>query len=314
MMATRGLSSVLCFVLAFALALAVPRPIVGPMRESLAAFSEGNYNVAFTGSSWTQMNVDPIAFDQACAERGVAIESFNLGLNGAGQGEITFLIDRLCEQERRPDFLLIDVSPWTPERNAYLEARTLRERNWHTLTNTVRALRLSLKAPENHRARYIKQHLRAWADRTFRLGAALEQTEFSVPERGFRAENDKLISEERYQALLKAALASETGPDRPWEVFHESAMKKHLETLKQAGVTPVLVVPPILEKRHAGESAIAFAKRHSIALLDFSDIERHPGLFDYANRIDGQHMNVAGAVLYSRALARGFVSQLGLAN
>jgi len=69
----------------------------------------------------------------------------------------------------------------------------------------------------------------------------------------------------------------------------------------------VLILPPDPMAKHffpTDESQRA-------AVLDFSDPNAYPELFDRADRRDPSHLDVRGAELYSRLLARQLAARLG---
>ena len=73
---------------------------------------------------------------------------------------------------------------------------------------------------------------------------------------------------------------------------------------KTFGARLVLVAPPTVGP------AFAPLPGTGHLFLDFSDPERYPELFAVGHRFDRGHLNHAGALLYSRLLARELVRAL----
>ena len=81
------------------------------------------------------------------------------------------------------------------------------------------------------------------------------------------------------------------------------ALEAKLSRIKQAGATPILVIAPNLAQKRYFPPEFA-GKPASPAILDFSDPREHPELFVIDQRLDGQHLNYDGAVIFTEEVAR----------
>ena len=85
------------------------------------------------------------------------------------------------------------------------------------------------------------------------------------------------------------------------------ALRRLLEKIARTGATPVLVIPP---RTGATRFEPPPDIRQSCIHLDFSDPGKYPELFAIENRLDGEHLNAAGALVFSRLVAEHFAAAL----
>jgi lysophospholipase L1-like esterase len=64
-----------------------------------------------------------------------------------------------------------------------------------------------------------------------------------------------------------------------------------------------MVIPPTVALRRYYPAQLA---GQSLTILDFSDPRKYPELFTEDHRLDGMHLNYAGAELFTEAIARKF--------
>ncbi len=112
-------------------------------------------DVLFVGSSLVDVGVDPVQFDRLCAERGVELTSYNLGINGPPMAGIQPVLDRYFLPRVSPRLVYICVSPNAFNRNAVSSLDLVTERY-------TRAARVSIA--EEVMGRFL-QHSRLYADR-----------------------------------------------------------------------------------------------------------------------------------------------------
>jgi hypothetical protein len=86
------------------------------------------------------------------------------------------------------------------------------------------------------------------------------------------------------------------------------ALDRLAATVVRSGATPIFVVPPTTE---AGHFFPTTARERNLAVLDFSDVRKYPELYVPEHRIDLDHLNTAGAKIFSEALAQCFVALVG---
>ncbi|HYR58774.1 MAG TPA: hypothetical protein VEO95_09105 [Chthoniobacteraceae bacterium] len=89
------------------------------------------------------------------------------------------------------------------------------------------------------------------------------------------------------------------------EPVSQGALEAMIAKVERLGATPVLIVPPMTGKR-------TFYPRPERArktiVLDFDDPVRFPELYENRNRLDRDHLNTAGAEVFTRLLAEHWVA------
>ncbi len=116
---------------------------------------------------------------------------------------------------------------------------------------------------------------------------------------GFHEINRPTPSESEL-AVYRRALASSCS-DHP--ATAEAGSPASRETLRRLvrkvqalGATPILIIPPTTAGRNFRPPPEA---AQSLTIFDFSNVHQFPALFDERNRLDTDHLNTAGAEIFT---------------
>jgi hypothetical protein len=278
----------------------LPPRDIGVMGAKLRDFyATGPYDVAFLGSSHVAFHLSPEVFDEASGLR-----SYNLGLPGSWQAEISYLADRLIRQPNGVRYAVISLMPWPPDVNFgdLLDPQSVQ---WHDLRRTLVSVRVAM---ENERRDAAENHLRAFAMKRSKVGAGLPGAnppfEFA-PTRGQQEPRFPRFHRERYEKELARYFEGSLRRRVPYPVQAED-LRRSLRRLKAAGIEPVLMVHPIVGFLEERELARGLAELYTV--VDFGDPLKFPELFDPEVRIDHQHLNQEGARMISRMTGERFAS------
>ncbi len=309
-------------------------PIVRPKLERLASHGD-EFDVIFLGSSRVAHQIVPAVFDRAVAESGRKVRSFNAGVPAMVPPEDGYVLDEILQRpHRRLRWVFLELQPLAAQSDSTL-AGTGRMDYWHDWPRMWLMSKLAVadcahawSVPAERRREKLGQalerwweHLRLFAENStnYGRGAALAGRATSrkkvkrsklegggeagdgwaIPSGGMNMAGQLLADYERAQALLR-----QTGRRRFADPVGEEALWRKLDTLRARGITPILMIPPTL----ATEQFFPERLRESgVVVLDFSDPALHPEFYATPNRKDGVHLNLQGAELFSRALAKGFL-------
>lgn len=309
MRGVRLMANLSIFLVVAGIVLALPRRDHERLGDKIAAFRSADHDLAFVGCSWTEMNVDPASFDAAAGRGGVELNSINMGLQGAYQGEVSYIVDRLLERPGSLRHVVLNPTPWSAVKNAKREGEepdeggpTLREQNWHTLRNTRLALEYSKRVGEGRRGAVRREHIRLFLGRLLRVG-----TEFGARdevERGGFLPGVTIQSRRDYEEAVQLFREGSDIDPAPWMELDFGELDRTVDRLKAAGIRAYLVVPPVAARTRAVIAAREYARqRPDVIFLDFADPDRYREFYDYDLRVDHHHLNEEGGMLYSAALA-----------
>ena len=107
----------------------------------------------------------------------------------------------------------------------------------------------------------------------------------------------------KYMASYEERLATPANRESN-DPISQLALQRLVATVRSHGAIPIFVVPPTTE---AGYFYPPMDREKDLAILDFSDVRKYPELYDPNHRIDLDHLNTAGAKIFSEALAQDFV-------
>lgn len=314
------------------------------VREKLLQLARkgGEYDVLFIGSSRVQFQVMPSIFDRVAGDAGVRVKSFNAGVAGMGSPEDAYLLEQIL---RRPHGRLRWVFVELSRLGTGLDREaTVRFTYWHDATRLRQiARRLWGQASEAQTglershcatlgARYaiwsemtgkLAGHARHWLARATNLGVGTQLLDAWFRSRSRSRDAGRNLGDsgdgwvtagrDRQQMMVEAQakyaqsyaerLAKPAGKERGDDVS-QAALEEMLATITRAGATPVLVIPPTTFAQNFYPSE---KRERELTILDFSDVRQNAELFLPEHRIDVDHVNTAGAELFSAALARRFV-------
>jgi len=322
----------------------LPFPEVPVVQDKLGHLSRhgDEYDVLFVGSSRVQFQIMPVVFDRVAGENGVPVKSFNAGVAGMGSPEDAYLLEEIL---RRPHARLRWVFVELARLGTGLDREaTVRFSYWHDATRLQliarrlweQACEAQAKLERNHaatlEARYeiwstmadkLSGHVRHWLWRFVNLGAGSRVADFCLRTRTDRHPGERNLGEngdgwvtagrdrqkmtaearEKYERTYADRLAKPAGKERG-DAVSQYALEQLVATITKAGAVPVLVIPPTTFEQNF--YAIEQRERE-LEIFDFSDVRQNAELFVPERRIDVDHVNTAGAELFSLALGRRFV-------
>lgn len=322
----------------------LPFPEVPVVRDKLAHLARqgGDYDVLFIGSSRVQFQVMPSIFDRVAGEAGVRVKSFNAGVAGMGSPEDAYLLEQILKRPHgRLRWVFVELSRLGTglDREATVRftywhdaarLRLIARRLWGQASEAQARLEQSHSATLG--ARYtiwsemtgkLAGHARHWLTRAINLGDGTQLLDawFRASSRRHDAgrnlgdngdgwvtagrDHQQMTAEAqaKYAQSYAERLAKPAGKERGDEVS-QAALEEMLATITRAGAVPMLVIPPTTFEQNFFPSE---QREQQLTILDFSDVRQNAELFAPERRIDVDHVNTAGAELYSAALARRFV-------
>ena len=260
------------------------------------------------------------------AERGRPVHSFNLAASGAGNHELTFILEEL--QAIAPSgvrLLLVEVTYHNGDLlGPPYSARAI---SWHSLASlpsVFDTLRSSRGAVAARVAVGITQ-VRQTAARYVNLGIGPElllrlrdeppaafqrEVDRVALSQGFEATDGRSNYERRRKGFLSRGAQYERTLQRFTDKRRAGVTRNRLSpslSRRQRAVATALgarviwiVAPTVMDPPDLRDSRI----RESENLLRFDDPGRYPELYAVENRTDENHLNLRGARLFTRLLAQ----------
>lgn len=335
-----SLRNVLAFGAALAAGAAVLHPLVPfpvldevqPKLDYLAAHP-GEFDTFFFGSSRVYHHVLPSIFDQLTAEAGVPTRSFNFGIDGMYQPETGYFLEHFLRLHSRGlRWVFVETTPV----HAALEkdeTGTIRGMYWHDLLRTKWEWRSALLhyPPARHPvwasrlARWSNihadfwPHLIAFAERSLNFGGVVDAVQAKLgvegkappkpPYDGYdvakRPEQMEPAGQSQYEQQLAKRKTQPPIIDYADAVSQE-AFRTLLEKIeRETGAKVVLIGSATLNLRHFHPQP-----EGRWPVLDFWDVTKYPELYDVAVRQDTDHVNQAGARIFTRLLAERFCQEV----
>ena len=321
-------------------------PVVREKVEQLSHYGD-EYDVLFIGSSRIYFQVLPSIFDQVAREHGLPLRSFNAGIAAMRPPEDDYYLEQILRRpHRRLRWVFVELMGLNANADPTLTA-TRRSSYWHDWSRTemltercfhecAEAYRSATRHESTWREarQACENSLWSWLDNLwlfaerfscFGRGEILLQRRFGSPK-----EKKKDISEKEglawdgwafpsiakpwtedpkrftaYNLAYANLLATEQRFD-PEDPVSWKTLDAKLSRIKQAGATPILIIAPNLALKRYFPPEFS-GKSASPAILDFSDPREHPELFAIDHRLDGQHLNYDGAVIFTEEIARRFL-------
>lgn len=290
-----------------------------------------DYDTLFVGSSLIHRQVSPREYDAELAARGLSSRTFNFGVLGMMPPESYFLLEKVLST--RPANLR-----WVYLELSGFQAQVKREHTrrfdyWHTPRYTFDVLRAVAGSDWGRRARIDQagRHVEAMLRNLLHVGqgrALLESVgrEFDPAVLGpdgdgwLSTEDDKTsrmelrrteledFDEEGLEGRVNALRGSGSAGRHESEVGLE-ILARTLARVRAAGATPILLIPPRLERLSALLESVRV--KLDVEVWTFNDPDRYPELYLPEHRFDTQHLNKQGAAVFSRALAARFAESRG---
>lgn len=324
--AARGLANALIFFAALAAGFWAIRALVGeaPVPQVTAKLQHfhqhaGQYDTVFVGSSRIYHQVIPELFDRITAEHGVPTRSFNAGIDAMRGPEMVYFCDRLLRP--RPTGLrwaFVEGSHMRIQVNPLL-GRNIRAVHWHDparmwlIFRLGRKNRASLELYRSHlelfflnvsnlgraefAARYLNVYRPAPRELVDPLGPrqdgyvpyAVDQQEIPA---AMRPAYDKAL------AAVMAKRGERTTGDETGQRTYDGMLRR----FEDCGATTAVLIAPST----AGRQFTLRNLTPNRFLFDFADPPRYPALFEPHRRLDNEHVNTAGAEIFTRLLAEEF--------
>lgn len=289
------------------------------------------YDTLFLGSSRVYRGIKPSVFDAVVAANGGESRSFNVAIPGAMGHEMSGVLhDLFATLPQLPKRIVIEVVHWEPRiKEANLMSdRVLLWHSWRETVSALQSLQLHMPSPTQLSTRekltLAWQHVEHFVRRTFRVGRgptmARAWWEGPDPKRSERAlarnrgwngynmkkaryqERAKVFQDKYAEFYFQVAVRQARNPvPAHTHELNWSAMEDQIAFVREHGVELVYLIAPAARPRIADDE---LARLRSMAdVLDYSDPETCPELFDPSVRFDWLHLNALGAEVFSRRLA-----------
>ena len=307
-----------------------------------------DYDAIFIGSSRVEYHIIPTIFDRSAAGKGLVVKSFNAGVAAMGPPEDGYMLDQILRRpHRRLRWVLIELAPFSSGQNPGLLG-TDRIGYWHDWERLILVSKRALNQFRKVQFSAAKRRRTPWADRmaayvkpltdwmddvrlftrksiSLGRGATLAARIVTPPALNsdavgtplgrygdgwsFAGEDRQRISGAelaKYERAYAERLETPSRKDSEDALSHE-ALDRLLAKVARAGAQAILIAPPTPTKRHYFPPP---EREQTLAIFDFSDVRAYPDLFKTENRQDIEHLNAAGAEVFSRILAQRFVEHV----
>lgn len=302
----------------------LPFPQIEGIEAKLAwlAAHGAEYDTLFVGSSRVLWHIVPHEFDAAMAAAGQTTRSFNLGYTSLRPPEDSYVLDQALTTRQAPlRYVVIEADEIALKVRQEI-AGTARENYWHDLTrmNALVADAWSAVGTEagwwasfderRDAWRDLVDHFPpflAWASNIGRGEALLRHSAekrdwtkwVGLQRDGFTEEKKEELSKREAKHLRSQMKNERPGPEVASEASQDLYARMERRIAK-TGARMIVFVPPRTE---TGAFLPDPSRFPQVPVFDFSDAERYPELFDARNRHDSDHLNLAGATIFSRLLA-----------
>lgn len=322
---------------------ALPFPDIPIVRAKVERFAEAHdqYNTLFIGSSRIHYQIIPSIFDQMAAEAGVQTTSYNAGVAGMRPPETDYFFDYLMRTPpKNLRWVFIELSSLRASVDAR-EKGTIREVYWHDWPRLWVLFQRSLVSKLDGKPRKFRKRVSDVSKQLVEFvghvdifmrnvtnigrGSTLTSRLLNGPQPRRRAVSpgalgpalDGWIRTGRPEEITGKQLqdydedlsARRKHPaQKEWgDVVSQRALAAMVEQIEKLGAKAVLLVPPVTSKRNF-HPLPELADR--VMVLDFSDLQQFPELFEHRYRLDTDHVNTAGAEAFTRALAQTWAARV----
>ena len=280
-------------------------------------------DTVFIGSSRVYHAFDPALFDRELAARGVAVRSFNFGIDGMRPPESLYVLREVLKLRLPLRRVFIELAEVQSKVNA-ANLGSARYVHWHDRRHTALVLRQIAGGSGTRSERWLQAcvHAACFCARLSNLGRGPGWVEAKLrgPQKvwrmtlpwegteGFEAQTTATLSgpaRARYEAAV-AHLANVPMARVPMSPLLGEGLREMVGEVRAAGVDPVFVISPtVVGRENLADLAAAGIDAPVIA---FTDPRRYPAIFRAENHCDEQHLNAAGAAEFTRTLAEEFAA------
>lgn len=269
----------------------------------------------FVGSSRVRRQIAPNLFDQAAAESGFQTKSYNLGIDAMTSPELGHVVREILKI-RPPRLLVMDLNALRRKLPVPPQETSIRDVHWHTPRQTAVVLR-AIAADAGGRPFDLPalslswRHTMMMAEKTLRIGSGGRSLKAFLMQKiprirpvgangtGYFPESSPLDETARRQLETFRAAGA-----RPKRILVDPVLTEELTTLtrviNQKGTAVIFFHGPVVGETRTPEP-IQDAQRNP-PIIAFDDPERHADLYDARHRYDLQHLNAAGAEIFSKAI------------
>ncbi len=302
--------------------------------EKVRFFEENrdDYNTLFIGSSRTYRHLSPELFDRSVS-RDLGIRSFNLGAPSYFFPKTAILFREIMEEKPpRLRYVVFELSK-AADRPGERNLHTKELKYWYDLESTLLLMRTILESDEEpgEKIRYGSIHLMTLVEKLLNVGHGVEIIRFVTEEKSsglvlgprvdgfcskdtewaettgregavFRPNPARIArrTAESREGFSRGRLAAGKGSPALLEEYREI-----IELAQQSGVKLFFVLPP--KVGGAYEIAVpVFDSLPDSITIDLGDPSLRPELYELRHSFDRGHLNHAGAMVFTRLLAREF--------
>ena len=298
-------------------------PEVTPKLDYLKAHRD-DYDTLFVGSSRVYHGITPRVFDSVTAAAGKPTRTFNLGINGMQPPESLYVLREVLAMHlphlRRVFLEIASVGP-PPDINNL----TMRDIHWRDNQSLVDgARRAFLNAKSAHGLAAFQQ----LGNDLWSSGLTYAQNQWNIGRLDLTTQLNKVanrlgdvmlgpssdgylpvshpLAPESLQTLQRNLKAMRDGTlkERETDPLNEEAYVRIKNLLAKQGIELVLIsAPETVKNYHAWVDAPP-----GLRLLRFDDPQKHPELYVPEHRLDSDHVNDAGAQIFTRELAQQYLA------
>lgn len=302
-------------------------PHIEGYSEKLAFYERhaDQFSVLFVGSSRVFRHMVPAVFDEAAAEAGLEVRSFNIGMDALNMIEQRALL-RAIGRAGNGSSRYVLVEPALGFRLRARNVATVRAAYFHDFDNTLEeigALRFS-RSEWRPIGRSLLACLYHYAF-VGRLASALLPPATGPPRRileeelaasrGFEALNKTegrwyRFVQDNFNRLSRRIRERPTPAERLIREFTPASetLLEAVMALRERGFEPLFVISPILQLSGPLRAFEEFHRRREPAIPLLSYIGHVDEIYDPSFWSDPGHMNGKGAEIFSRRLGRDFAA------
>lgn len=318
---------------------AYPLPDVPNVKAKIDHFvaHPNDYDTLLLGSSRINYQIIPAAFDQLNRAAGVPTKTFNAAVAGMRPPEDAYLFDQLlAAKPQHLRWVFVEVMPIRAALNGELRD-TLRAQYWHDLPRLWLLWKRTLIVdPKTHGLHgYWRELHEPLADFSEHLGLSVYElanvgrstflaerlrntpstlmppaTYLGPDSAGWtltgRGEGMSPKDRLRFEKERDERLVSPFERD-PGDPISQEALEAMIARVERLGATPVLIIPPMTNKNVLVPRP---ERSEKTIVLDFNDVVRYPDLYKNENRLDRNHLNTAGAKVFTRLVTEQWVAEL----